>query len=80
MHLKFDFRKSHFKNFPGGACPQTPLAWSMLTRAHTTLPQSYWPLHITKASVAPELCISGYNVVRLDRNRHGGGGLLYIVF
>ena len=25
-----------------------------------------------------ELCISGYDVVCLDRNRHGGGVLLYI--
>ena len=25
-----------------------------------------------------ELCINGYDVVRLDRNRHGGGVLLYI--
>ena len=25
-----------------------------------------------------ELCISGYDIVRLDRNRHGGGILLYI--
>ena len=24
-----------------------------------------------------ELCINGYNVIRLDRNRHGGG-VLYI--
>ena len=25
-----------------------------------------------------ELCISGYDIVRLDRNRHGGGVLFYI--
>lgn len=25
-----------------------------------------------------ELCIDGYNIVRLDRNRHGGGVLLFI--
>jgi hypothetical protein len=25
-----------------------------------------------------ELCVCGYDVVRLDRNRHGGGVLLYI--
>ena len=25
-----------------------------------------------------EFCIDGYNIVRLDRNRHGGGVLLFI--
>lgn len=25
-----------------------------------------------------ELCIEGYDIIRLDRNRHGGGILIYV--
>jgi hypothetical protein len=27
-----------------------------------------------------ELCIEGYDIIRLDRNRHGGGFLIYVSF
>ena len=27
-----------------------------------------------------ELCIEGYDIIRLDRNRHGGGVLIYVSF
>ena len=59
MHLEFNFRRSKCKNFSWGSMPPDPLAWSTLMCAQShCLTQSYWPLHITKASVAPVSCLA----------------------
>ena len=55
--LRSDLRAPNFKNLPGGACPQTPLACSHLSvHAH---PSSQWPYQSKKAGSGPEDCLGG---------------------
>ena len=52
--LRSDLRAPNFKNLPGGACPQTPLACS-----HVYIhPSSQWPYQSKIAASSPIVCIN----------------------
>ena len=50
--LRSNLRAPNFKNFPGEACPQTPLASSHLSDTH---PSSQWPHQSKIAGSGPVL-------------------------